>query len=154
MTYEREETAIIMEPDTDMQILVVEDNNLVSDYLKSIILRHFSPCRTTVVNSIAGCMACLQEKKFHLILLDSTLELKPEDSCSAIRDLETTTPIILMVVSETKITQEYVIGCGADGIIYKPIEVEYLLKEIKRVIHSDLDQRGVGSGFFKVVHPD
>ena len=154
MAYEREKTETLVVPDDNMQILVVEDNSIVSDYLKSILRRNFNPCSTTLVNNMAGCMACLKERQYQLILLDATLDLKAEDSCAAIRDVNTNTPIIMMVVSETKITHEYVIGCGADGIVYKPIEVEYLLREINRVIEMDLTQRGTDSSFFRAINLD
>lgn len=154
MSYDRVKTEHLVVPDDNMQILVVEDNLVVADYLKSILRRNFTPCTTTIVNGIAGAIACLQERQFDLILLDTTLKLKGEESAQAIREETMETPIILMAVSEVKITYEYVIGCGADGIIYKPIEVESLINEVQRIIDIDLSKRGTNSSFHRCIDLD
>lgn len=155
MSYDREKTDIIIVPEDNMRILVLEDNRVVCDYLRSILRKNFSPCTITVVDTIGKGILSIDETHFHLILLDTTLDLKGEDCCAAIREIETSTPIILMAVAETQIRHEFIIGCGADGIVYKPISVENLLSEVNRVIDIDLTQRGTQSSLHKVIrNPD
>ena len=153
MSYKEHDTEAMNVPDDNISILIIEDNTVISDFLKSILQRNLSPCAVSTVNCIAGAMACLPEKSYDLILLDTTLDLKAEDSCEAIRDHDIGIPIILMAMSETKITYEYVVGCGADGIIYKPIESDQLLKEIGRLIDINWDERGTPSSYHRALKP-
>ena len=154
--YKGKDTEEIVVPDDNMQFIIIEDNLMVSDYLTSVLRKHFSPCTTTSLSSISSSIACLKENKdkYHLILLDTTLKLKGEESCAAIREVDPETPIILMAVIETKVTDEYIISCGADGILYKPLEVKEIIDEIKRIIKVDMSQRGSRSGFYPILKLD
>ena len=151
MSYDRDKTDIFIVPDDNMRILVLEDNKVVAEYLRSILRRNFNPCTIIIVDAIGQGIVHVNQTHFHLILLDTTLDLKGEDCCAAIREIETNTPILLMAVAETQVRHESIIGCGADGIVYKPILVDDLLSEIKRVIHIDLTQRGTPSSLHKAI---
>jgi two-component system OmpR family response regulator/two-component system response regulator QseB len=132
-------------------VLVIEDNRVINDFLRSILRRHLAPCHLSFATSYLEALEYLGKQIYHLVLIDTTLDqVSGEECCKYIREGGYEIPIILMALSEMKITQEQVVAIGADGIIYKPIERDDLLREITEVLDIDLSQRGTPSKFYRV----
>lgn len=151
MPYERDSTETIAIPDNNIQILVIENNQIISDYLKTVLRKNLNPCTITIAFNLKEGISSLQYNFYHLILTDTTLELKGEEVCQAIRQVNIWTPLIMMAVSEIKVTNEYIMGWGADGIVYKPIEVKSLIKQIEDVLAIDVTKRGTSSGMYNTL---
>lgn len=137
----------------DIRILIIEDNLTVQKYLHNILKRHLAPCTCIFIDKCYKSLELLQVESYDLILMDTTLDQNIEDCSSSIRGT-TEIPIILLALSEMTISYENMIGLGADGIVYKPIKLEELLKEIKGILEIDLTRRGATTAFHRTLKKD
>lgn len=149
--YRRQSTQEIIVPDSDeIRILIAEDNLTVQKFLTNILKRHLAPCKLSYTDKCIDCLSKIDQNEYDLILMDTTLEIDVSECASTIRAV-TQIPMILLALSEITIPFETLVSMGADGIVYKPIKVSSLLKEITEVISINLDDRGTTSAFRKAI---
>lgn len=149
--YKRQKTEEIVVSDNDeIRILIAEDNLTVQKFLTNILKRHLSPCKLSYTEKCFDCLSKIERKNYDLILMDTTLEIDVSDCTNTIR-CATQIPMILLALSEMTIPFETLVSMGADGIVYKPIKVKHLLKEITEVISINLEDRGTTSAFRKAI---
>lgn len=124
MNYTKINTDII-EFEFDNYILCIDDNPIVLRFFDSIINRSLND-NTIKVNkcdSISKAKSLCVKNEYSLIFCDNTLELNIEDSISILRNLQKNSTIIITALSDINLCQEYIMGLGADGVIYKPIDI-------------------------------
>jgi CheY-like chemotaxis protein len=149
--YKRQSTQEIIVPDNDeIRILIAEDNLTVQKFLSNVLKRHLSPCKLSYTEKCIDCLPKFDKNEYDLILMDTTLEIDISECTSTIRAV-TQIPLILLALSEMTIPFETLVGMGADGIVYKPIKVSSILKEITEVISINLEDRGTTSAFRKAI---
>jgi DNA-binding response OmpR family regulator len=150
---ERHKTEEIYLPDeTPITFLIVEDNKTIYKFVQSILNKTFSPCNIDIVEDPHEAINVIRNSKYDLILLDSTLKVhNAEDWIGTIRSMRILYPIIIMALSETLISQDNVIAIGAEGIVYKPIDPKFLVKEICSILNVDMQERGYASNFNKTI---
>lgn len=146
------ETGVITARKSLLKLLVAEDNPFIVRYLKTILRRNLMPCEADFVSKHVEVFKALELSRYNLLLLDDSLpEMRGESIVEQIRINGNDTPIILLALSETKLTHEQIIGLGIEGIAYKPLVLEELITEIKRVLEISTDDRGTQSKFYRVV---
>lgn len=150
---ERHKTKEIYLPDEiPINFIIVDDNKTVYKFVQNVLNKCFSPCNIDIVEDPYEAIDVIRNNKYDLILLDSTLKVhSAEDWIGTIRSMRLLYPIIILALSETSISQESVIGLGAEGIVYKPIDPKILVKEICSILQIDMSERGYASNFYKTI---
>jgi DNA-binding response OmpR family regulator len=134
-----------------INILIVEDNKTVYKFLEKVLKRNLSPVSITHVETSGDAFKAVENKRFNLIIVDLTLDMPGDDVISSLRECNVDCPIILAAVSELRISYEQIISIGADAIVYKPIDISYLMDVITQVIKDDeFGERGTQSKFHKI----
>jgi DNA-binding response OmpR family regulator len=148
--YRSKKTEHSITPQNNMTILIVEDNTSVLNSVKSIMKKYFSPCDFVTLNTCVDIDRSFDD--IDLVLLDTSLNIDMHDCCDILRSKNCECPIIFMAVSEVHITQEQIIASGGDGIVYKPIEVDHMTKEINSVLDKYYEQKTHISSFHKRIN--
>jgi DNA-binding response OmpR family regulator len=80
-------------------------------------------------------LALAKQKKFDLYLLDSWMPgLSGFDLCSALRQFDSITPILFYSGAAFESDKKRALECGAQAYLVKPVECDFLISEIKRLI--------------------
>jgi two-component system sensor histidine kinase/response regulator len=120
-----------------LRILVAEDN-LINQRLALAMLTSLGHTGV-VVGDGEKALKCLAKLKFDVVLMDVMMPvLDGLGALAAIREQEKTTGAHLPVIIATAHTDQGDIqkfkSVGADGYVAKPIEIEQLKAELKRVL--------------------
>lgn len=120
-----------------LRVLLVEDNTVNSLYGMSL-LRKLGFSAVAVDNGRA-CLSTLAESAFDLVLMDIQMSImNGEEALKEIRakELGTTNhqPVIALTAYSLRGDEERFIKEGFDGYVSKPMEVEALVDEMKRVL--------------------
>ena len=120
-----------------LRILLAEDNMINLKYTTTI-LQQMGHTVSSVHNGKEALRAW-HDEKFDLILMD--IQMPVMDGCKAtasIRQLETELhqyiPVIALTAHALQEEKEKLLSSGFDGYVPKPMEVETLIKEMKRVL--------------------
>lgn len=135
-----------------LSILVAEDNEVISRYLKSVLRRHLHPCELHFAADGYEVLKLANEIHFDVLLVDNNLSgMNGEELATSLRSTKNETPIILLALSEVKIPFESMVGLGVDGIVYKPIMINELVEEIENILNVNPAERGTTSKFHPVI---
>lgn len=152
---ERHKTEEIYLPDEiPLKVLVVENNKTVAKLVTTVLQKSMSPCTVDVSNDSYESLSILEKNKYDIILLDSTMEMEMEDWIESVRAVKIMYPILVMALSEVTISTEIILGTGAEGIIYKPVQPKELILGICEILDIDIEERGYSSNFYKTIKID
>lgn len=141
MQREQQQTA------ADIEILIVEDSPTQAMKLRYLTER--KGYRSRIANNGVQALKLLSEKAVDVVLSDIVMpELDGYGLCRAIKsnpDLQHT-PVILLTTLADPADIVQGLDCGADNIIRKPYDDEYLLARIQHVLLNQQLRRGKNIG--------
>jgi PAS domain S-box-containing protein len=135
---ETDSTADVHRKDTPLKILFAEDD-LISSQFGSALLRKLGHKVITSDNG-RSCLSLLAQKTFDLALMDIEMPImNGEEALREIRRKEIETgsrrlPVIALTAYSLRGDKERFLQEGFDGYVSKPMEVEVLIDEMKRVL--------------------
>ncbi len=120
-----------------LRILLVEDNP-VNIRFQTALLKKIGHDVVVAENGI-DCLSLYKQSPFDLILMDIQMPLmNGEEALREIRKQEVGTPyhqpVIALTAYSLRDDKERFIGAGFDGYVSKPLEVDLLVAEMKRVL--------------------
>ena len=130
-----EQEEAVLTDDGRPNLLLVEDNKELRDYLSQALEEHYS---VQAAVSVDAALAILRERSIDLVLTDITMPGKSGlDLCREIREDIEISHIPIIVVSARTSTQSKVeaMRLGADLFIEKPFDMEYLQASILNIIN-------------------
>ncbi|MDH4330257.1 MAG: response regulator transcription factor [Candidatus Moranbacteria bacterium] len=116
-----------------MRILIIEDNEDITSFLKSSLA---SECFAvdTASDGITGEFLALTNE-YDLVILDNTLPKKNgKKVCISIREKKKNMPIIMLSVKSDIATKVELLEAGADDYLTKPFSFEELLARIHALL--------------------
>jgi CheY-like chemotaxis protein len=118
-------------------VLLTEDNP-INCKLGVVLLEKMGHLVTTAING-SECIAVLGQAEFDLVLMDIQMPgMSGEEALVEIRRNEKITgsrlPVIAMTAYALRGDQEHFLAEGFDGYVSKPLVVEELIAEMKRVV--------------------
>lgn len=125
-------------PNSPRRVLLVEDTP-INQTLETLLLKRMGYEVSLANNGIEAIEACASHH-FDLILMDIQMpEMGGIEATQVLRAMEANhqmpyTPIIAVTANALKGDRERYMAAGMDGYVSKPIAVEALRKEIKRVL--------------------
>jgi len=120
----------------DLKILLVEDNQDMRNYIKSLLLHSFEVIEAN--NGKTGCEMAIQEVP-DLIISDVMMpQMHGIDLCSVLKNnlLTQHIPIILLTAKSTLQDELEGLETGADAFVAKPFSMQILLAKIKSLIYN------------------
>jgi PAS domain S-box-containing protein len=122
--------------DSPKRILVAEDNPVNQRYI-SLVLQKMGH-QVTVVENGREALAALEQSAFDLVLMDIRMPvMNGEEALAALRERtrqETVIPpVIALTAFALKGDREKFLQQGFDGYLSKPVDLESLVNEIRRV---------------------
>ena len=121
-----------------MHVLVVEDNP-INQMMATRILRCLGHTGV-VVGDGAQSLRCSEQVKFDLVLMDVMMpNMDGLEALAALREREQRTgcprlPVFMTTSHDLPGDRERLLLAGADGYVAKPISVQALQSEIKRIL--------------------
>src|SRR5438105_13664232 len=115
------------------RVLVVDDNVSARVMLKEMLEIH-SHQVIAEADNLSGTLKAYQEKKPDLVTLD--LSLTQEDGITilkALRQADKNAKVIIISGNSQKKVQEIAMAAGASGFLGKPIEMDELIKMVKKI---------------------
>lgn len=114
------------------KILVVDDE----EHMTALICRRLQSHGFEVAQAFSGAQALesIQKDSYDLVLLDFSMpSMRGDELCQVIRDDERLkdTPVIIMTAFQNRDVEFFVDG-GATEVVYKPIDMDELLKKIRK----------------------
>ena len=121
-----------------MKILVVEDDLLVAEALKSTLASH--NYAVEVVHDGRAGLDCIEAFNYDLLLLDVILpKLDGISLCHHVRSQGYTMPILLLTSKDTKHDRAVGLDAGADDYVIKPFDPEELSARIRALLRRGTD---------------
>ncbi len=126
---------------SDVQVLIVEDENINRLYLKKILGK--KGCVTDTALNGLEALNMVQNKNYNLILMDLTMPVMDGiTSALKIREYEKSSelkpvPIIALTAHAYPEDRERCKEAGMDGYLAKPFQPADLMKEIDRVVNTN-----------------
>jgi DNA-binding response OmpR family regulator/HPt (histidine-containing phosphotransfer) domain-containing protein len=121
-----------------MKILVVEDDLLVADALRSTLATH--NYAVEVVHDGRAGLDCIEAFNYDLLLLDVVLpKLDGISLCHHVRSHGYTMPILLLTSKDTKHDRAVGLDAGADDYVIKPFDPEELSARIRALLRRGTD---------------
>lgn len=118
-----------------LRILFTEDDDDTRDLLA--ILLDKQGYETVNTQDYSQALALAKQNKFDLYLLDSGMpELSGFDLCCALRQFDSITPILFYSGAALESDKKRALECGAQAYLVKPVESDFLISEIKRLIDN------------------
>lgn len=114
-------------------ILIVEDNDQINHLLKEILEKTGNYTITQAFSGTEG-LTYLQNKPFHLILLDLNLPGMKGQSLLEVVNQEMHIPVIVITANKDKKTRIEVLTQGADDFISKPFDLDEVLARVTAVL--------------------
>lgn len=121
-----------------VRILVVEDNDLNSKLIQQMLINY--GFETEVAGDGLECLQKLQEKEFHLVLMD--MQMPVLDGYETTRKIRANSdydhiPVIAITANTLSYDLDRCFSCGCSGYLPKPFGAEELAAEIK--LHLKID---------------
>ena len=136
-TEESPQKAVVSWDGPPMRILYVEDDQ-VNIFLGRAILNKLG-YEVTVAENGRECLDALGQEKFDIVLMDVQMpDMNGEEAMLEIRRQEKDSPIHQPVIALTAYSsrqeKEHFLDEGFDGYVSKPLVIEELIHEMKRVL--------------------
>ncbi len=121
-----------------MKILLVEDDLIVADTLKSILARHNYAIE--IVHDGRSGLECIEAFNYDLLLLDVMLpQLDGISLCRYVRSRGYLTPILLLTSKDSNQDRAIGLDAGADDYVVKPFDPEELSARIRALLRRGND---------------
>lgn len=112
------------------KILVIDDEDFIRELVKDFLEMENIQCDGA--ETAEDGLGMLLDNHYNLILLDRNLgKNKAEDIIQKIREVDINIPILILT-GDADCDDAYLEMIGADGIVFKPFQVNDLIKKIKR----------------------
>lgn len=114
-------------------VLYIEDHDDTRDLVKFVLSsRNY---RVTTGATIADALRISREHHFDLYMLDSWLpDGSGIDLCKSLREVDPTIPIMIVSGAAYEADKEIAINSGAQGYLVKPIDLDVLCREVRKLI--------------------
>ncbi|WP_298153055.1 response regulator [Flavobacterium sp.] len=124
--------------DTQLNILVVEDNKINQMVTKKTIEKYQHVCKMAASGREAIDM--VQQEKFDIILMDINMPgLNGYETTRMMREMGIQTPIIALTAFDKKEVTAEAAAAGINDVIVKPFEATLLFEMIQEQLHPSLD---------------
>lgn len=112
------------------KILVIDDEDFIRELVKDFLEMENIQCDGA--ETAEDGLGLLLDNHYNLILLDRNLgKNKAEDIIQKIREVDTDIPILILT-GDADCDDAYLERIGADGIVFKPFQVNDFIMKIKR----------------------
>ena len=113
----------------EQKVLVIDDEDFIRELIKDFLELEEVQC-IGAENADQG-LKLIGEEHFDLILLDRNLgKMKAEDLITQIRNQQKNVPIVILT-GDQQCRGDYLEKIGANGIIFKPFQVNDFMENIK-----------------------
>jgi two-component system response regulator ResD len=119
----------------EKKVLVIDDEDFIRELIKDFLELDDVLC-AGAENADQG-LKLISEEKFDLILLDRNLgKIKAEDLIAQIRNQQKNIPIVILT-GDQQCSGDYLEKVGANGIIFKPFQVNDFMENIKKFLEIE-----------------
>jgi len=119
----------------EQKVLVIDDEDFIRELIKDFLELEEIQC-LGAENADQG-LKLIAEEDFDLILLDRNLgKMKAEDLISQIRNQQKNAPIVILT-GDQQCRGDYLQKIGANGIIFKPFQVNDFMENIKEFLEIE-----------------
>jgi len=116
----------------EKKVLVIDDEDFIRELIKDFLELENVGCAGA--ENVDQGLKLIAEENFDLILLDRYLgKLKAEDFIAQIRSQQENVPIVILT-GDQQCSSDYLERIGANGIIFKPFQVNDFMKNIKEFL--------------------
>lgn len=117
------------------KVLIVDDDEGILDALTAIL--EFEGYSINSVSKASATQVTAEQEKPDIILLDLLLGDTPGTSIAhTLKHTKSTSSIPIVMLSAHPNAEAQAKGCGADGFIAKPFDIDKLLEKIKDLTTS------------------
>jgi two-component system copper resistance phosphate regulon response regulator CusR len=138
MILEQQLPLIKQEPMQDIRILIVEDEKKIADSLKQGLMENGFEAEVAYDGTIG--LKMFRSQPFQLVILDINLPgMNGYDLCQAIRQADSSVPVVMLTAMTAVEDKIEGFDAGADDYIIKPFDFRELLVRIRALlkrIHS------------------
>jgi DNA-binding response OmpR family regulator len=119
----------------EQKVLVIDDEDFIRELIKDFLELEEVQC-IGAENADQG-LKLIAEEHFDLILLDRNLgKMKAEDLIAQIRNQQENVPIVILT-GDQQCRGDYLKKIGANGIIFKPFQVNDFMENIKEFLEIE-----------------
>ena len=119
----------------EQKVLVIDDEDFIRELIKDFLELEEVQCMGAE-NADQG-LKLIAEEYFDLILLDRNLgKMKAEDLITQIRCQQKNVPIVILT-GDQQCRGDYLEKIGANGIIFKPFQVNDFMENIKEFLETE-----------------
>ena len=116
------------------KILVVDDEAFIRELVKDFL--EFENILCDEADDLDSALDLLSQGKYDLVLLDRNLRNnKAEDIIKELREVSQAVPIVILT-GDHLVDEDYLSGIQANGIIYKPFQVNDFLRKINSFLEQ------------------
>jgi len=136
---EIQERAVVMWDGPQLRILIAEDNAVNILFAKALFNK--LGLDAFIVENGRDCLSALEQSQFDMVLMDIQMPvMNGEDAMLEIRRKEHGTalhqPVIALTAYSLRGEKERFLKAGFDGYLSKPMDINDLVNEMKRVLQS------------------
>lgn len=119
----------------EKKVLVIDDEDFIRELIKDFLELDDVLC--SGAETADQGLKLASEEDFDLILLDRNLgKMKAENLITRIRNQQKNVPIVILT-GDQQCGEEYLENIGANGIIFKPFQVNDFMENIKRYLEIE-----------------
>lgn len=119
----------------EKKVLVIDDEDFIRELIKDFL--ELDDVRCSGAENADQGLKMIAEENFDLILLDRNLgKMKAEDLITQIRYQQKNVPIVILT-GDQQCRSDYLKKIGANGIIFKPFQVNDFMENIKEFLEIE-----------------
>ena len=119
----------------EKKVLVIDDEDFIRELIKDFL--ELDDVRCAGAENAEQGLKLISEENFDLILLDRNLgKMKAEDFIAQIRNQQKNVPIVILT-GDQQCSSDYLEKIGANGIIFKPFQVNDFMENIKEFLEIE-----------------
>ncbi len=117
------------------KVLVIDDEEFIRDLVRDFLELKDISCDSAENDKLAFDLYA--DNKYDLVLLDVNLgKISAENIIGRLKKISINTPILLLT-GDTQYNSEYAKKLGAEGVIFKPFQVDYFLTNIEKILETE-----------------
>ena len=119
----------------EKKVLVIDDEDFIRELIKDFL--ELESVRCVGAENAGQGLKLIGEENFDLILLDRNLgKMRAEDFIAQIRCQQKNVPIVILT-GDQQCSSDYLGKIGANGIIFKPFQVNDFMENIKKFLEIE-----------------